>query len=490
MKQVMPMKVERILHTIMLILILTLLTGCQVTNSNETAIEDESYDLSQLILGQWEYGFGMSRPFQSARSIEFLADGTYVANGIEGTWVLNKEGELVVEDWFMPGDAVIVLSVEVTTNTLMLTDEWGNVRTWGRSGTREVREDLDFLGSWEFEHGATFDAFGGRPPEIEFLADGRILSGEQQTRYWELGENDELLLEIWGGVYHLIVDVDGNRMTIEDERGFTGMWVRVNSGERNRDWLITAYLDYFEVEDGYYIVNNIEIAGEQFDFVVYELREMDENEWGQIDWYFMVVVKQDGIVWDVLHHPSYPPTQPGIHRIVVEVDINFDGLNDVLLFQGAIGNSAWRNYYAYLQLDGALVEVEFPGNPWLDWEREIVLSAYRSGAAWHAWQEHVWVDNELVTVAILERDAREIGVTPENLREGYRLIIFTEKLLVNDQWQERELCIYMSDDWSYHEVCNVEDYDVSLYQEIFGINPRWDQRFHTGPATWHEESGY
>jgi len=446
------------------------------------------------ILGVWEYGFGVLSPYLSARSIEFLEDGIYIANTIERTWELNEDGQLVMECWFMPDDSVVVLDVEVEDDRLILRDVSGNTRSWRRPGTQVILEDLDFLGVWEFEHGATLDDVfvgGGSPLRIEFFADGSVRAGEYSERYWELDENGNLVIEAWGSLRRFIIDVDGNRMMVEDDQGYVGFWMYENTREEgDQHWLIMDYLGYFDIEEGYHIVNNLEVLGDQFDFVIYDLRSIEENERGFIDWYFMVVVKQDDMVLDVLHHPAYPPAQPGIHRIVVEVDINFDGLNDVLLFQGHIGNAAWRNYFAWLQTDNGLEEVALPGNPWLDRAREVVLSAGRSGAAWHAWREDIWIDNQLMTVAELERDAWEIGVAPEDLREGYRLVRYTERLLVDGQWQVRELCVYhhMVDFgfWHGHEVCDIDNYDAILYDRLFGENPYWDQRFHAGPSTWDE----
>ena len=181
-------------------------------------------------------------------------------------------------------------------------------------------------------------------------------------------------------------------------------------------------------------------------------------------------------------------TNVGIHDLVIEVDLNFDGQNDILLFDGAHMNPMsthdwFRRYELFLQVDGRLVHVpSFSNlcNPHLDVERQrIVTSALsfifeegiegvkgRRGCSFGS-RIYEFVGQELVMIGEADLDRRE-------------------RLLINGVWQEFELCgERTADGWM---LCN--DYgedDLMAYERIFGENPYWHLRiYHADPSTWHE----
>lgn len=88
------------------------------------------------------------------------------------------------------------------------------------------------------------------------------------------------------------------------------------------------------------------------------------------------------------------------------VDVNYDGISDLLICTGSHGNQGALTYYCFLQTENGFVEcptfTDIP-NPAIDAENELILSQWRNSAASHSWAEFRYQDN----VYTLQRELRE-----------------------------------------------------------------------------------
>ena len=232
----------------------------------------------------------------------------------------------------------------------------------------------------------------------------------------------------------------------------------------------TAYLDYFTVDDGYQIVYSSEISGEQFDFVVYELAEINSELSSAI----VVIVIKNEEVFTVLHGSSMNTAfilRTEHTQMVIEADVDFDGRNDILLWHGFSGSHGHPHsaFTAYLQRDGYFEENEsFRSilNPWVDLKNERIVGA--TSGRYHSSRHHYYyIDGEFIRMASL------ISRLISNVN-GDWVVIWTEERIIDGLKQTRQLCTVMYDG----EVCTQVDTDIvfdrELYERMFGVNGYWN----------------
>jgi len=431
------------------------------------------YELA--FLGVWEYGFGnVIRGLSDARRVEILPDGTFNSYNFwdrENTWEMNGDGKFVTAD-FSP-NPIIELGMAVNGDRLIVTDEFGYTRTWWREGTRENQDDLAFLGVWQYGHGYRLEDLSGfnRSHAIEFTAEGALFDTgfEFLGTSWELNEEGRLMVEVRHRspqhIAFLEIEVEEDRLIIVDEEGNIGIWWRESVDPNDeQDGVIGAYLDYFDIDDGYRIVRNVEIEGDQFDFVVYDLEAIHEiDEQSRRDWYFIVIVKRDGEVFDVLRHDVLSQ-QVTVNDVVVEVDLNDDGYNDILLFYGYIGGEidgtrteAGRRYELFLQQNGRMeniVNFSTVSDPRISVENQWVLSSSRTGYGSVYWRFYIWQDNEVIMLEQLDLIRDQFAV---------------EKSWIAGEWQEQRLCLLQHPEF---ETCldegGVPATESSIFNKLIG----------------------
>lgn len=135
------------------------------------------------------------------------------------------------------------------------------------------------------------------------------------------------------------------------------------------EWMISDYSD----EDNWFWEDGVLVVS----------REGDSEE-AQI-----INVKAEGgyAVWvSVKHKFEY-------------VDVNFDGLRDLLICTGHHGAQGLLTYYCFLQTGDGFEEspsfTEIP-NPAVDADNRLILSQWRNSAASHSWAEFGYQDNTYV----------------------------------------------------------------------------------------------
>lgn len=81
------------------------------------------------------------------------------------------------------------------------------------------------------------------------------------------------------------------------------------------------------------------------------------------------------------------------------VDVNFDGLPDLLICTGHHGNQGLLTYYCFLQTENGFVEAPTYtdiSNPAIDADNQLILSQWRNSAASHSWAEYKCQDDTYV----------------------------------------------------------------------------------------------
>jgi len=360
------------------------------------------------------------------------------------------------------------------------------------------RYEVAFLGIWEYGHGLRLlegdilSPIRGREQGLEFRENGLLIplnnNGDFSwgRGYWELVGTDQLVIAEDENRSNFTFDVSDQSLTIIDEMGEVSVWFRAGiEHEDDRNWVITEYLDYFEIEAGYHIVRNVEISGDQFDFVVYDLEAIDANdeEWLR-SWHFIIIVKRDGEVFDVMRH-DIRDSSVTVNDVVIEVDLNFDGRNDILLSRGISMTttcSRFRTYNAFLQMDDQLAYMPSFSticSPYLDRENQRILAVQRVGETCSHVGNRMYelIDHEWVLF-------RELVFG--NRIEDRRYV--TERMMVNGQWQERELCYRRRHTGDRTELCEDNEHNALLYEQIFGEYSYWDFEWnHRIPAPWRKE---
>ena len=426
-------------------------------------------------VGNWEDGFGeytglhMIMGFFTERAFSFWEDGTLCyleacSRADRRDWELSEERLLLVEisrddigwDWH-------VLEIEMIDNQLRLTSGHGDVRrqrVWWQEGSREDISDYPLIGTWQFSHG---DRFLGRSLEMTFSPDREYISNLRSTQLgWEFYEDDLIELE-WHEPFIWEVDQSGDQLTITiDEDDLVSVWTREGVDVQvDESWLIADYFDYFEIEEDDRIMRNARVLGEVFEFVIYEV---DRTRGADV---YYVVVKQAGVVFDVIHivDESQLTFPRHLNDLVSEVDLNFDGQMDVLIYHGYRHTGCWDNVYSgFIQEGGRFVE---------DFTRICRPVTNQNLGLLGTWcgpygaRLFSWYEGEFTQVGSLRTGnwrREEHGTYEDDII----------RILVNGEWEEDRICWFTpTDDANGRRFCD-EDYDAAIYERIFGEHGLWN----------------
>lgn len=127
----------------------------------------------------------------------------------------------------------------------------------------------------------------------------------------------------------------------------------------------------------------------------------DDNNWFLEDG--VLVVSREGDTEDVqiIHVQAEGGygTWVSVKNKFEYVDVNFDGLPDLLICTGHHGNQGLLTYYCFLQTESGFVESPTftdISNPAIDADNRLILSQWRNSAASHSWAEYQCQDNAYV----------------------------------------------------------------------------------------------
>lgn len=147
-----------------------------------------------------------------------------------------------------------------------------------------------------------------------------------------------------------------------------------------------------QVEQGCSLYDYVHLSGQEFDYDVYEIRSEKEYAHRKYEKYYWIVdVFKDGNKIAEIRHdkPEYVEYMyPKAQDIVGEIDINFDGRNDIIIDHGYVDAPMYmdKSYYTcYLQTDDGFEKLEgFENisNVCLDCQNKIYLSTSGSPYVW------------------------------------------------------------------------------------------------------------
>ena len=221
------------------------------------------------------------------------------------------------------------------------------------------------------------------------------------------------------------------------------------------------HLPYVTIDENCVLKEFAEYSGEEFRCNVYEIERFEASLGYSITVYWTVLVYKDDELISVLRQDveEYAEAIPLASELVTEIDVDFDGKNDVLFLLGHFGTQGAVCYNCYLQRGGDFVECpsfsSIP-NPAVDADNEVILSCWRNSAASHSYAMFRFEGGEYI-----ERER----LTEESLRSDsndYEWIwAWTDEIFVDGEWEIRE---YFTD----------MDYDFeTLYEKVHGENSYW-----------------
>jgi len=128
--------------------------------------------------------------------------------------------------------------------------------------------------------------------------------------------------------------------------------------------------------------------------------------------------------YDISANEVSPTIHENIAAGVVLLDVDFDGVTDVLLFRGHQGNQGVVTYFAFLKRSGRYVPTNFDEIPFptIDVEGHRIMGSIRNWAASHSWFVYAFIDDHFVMVDSFTREVcRETSELMYiiTLRDGY-----------------------------------------------------------------------
>ena len=154
------------------------------------------------------------------------------------------------------------------------------------------------------------------------------------------------------------------------------------------------------------------------------------------------------------------------------VDVNFDGIPDLLICTGHHGNQGLLTYYCFLQTEDGFVEAptftDIP-NPAVDAENQLIRSQWRNSAVSHSWAEYKCQNNTYVMYRELCEDVdfsgnEEVWVWTINGEEAARSDELSEEEIAEFLYGESSEWKIADDRWRtlYNNGLTV---DYSIYSE-------------------------
>ncbi len=150
------------------------------------------------------------------------------------------------------------------------------------------------------------------------------------------------------------------------------------------------------------------------------------------------------------------------------IDINFDGILDILVDNGHFGTQGFVTYTCFINDNGNYIKCDSFSNipnPSIDTENKKILSTWRNWAASHSWAIFTLQNNEFVMTDCLTE--------AEDLNEN--AWIYTIEKLIDDKLQETEK--FTTNDYSYEEIHNMV-YDKNSYWGL--LSEKWNTLYNQG----------
>lgn len=218
-------------------------------------------------------------------------------------------------------------------------------------------------------------------------------------------------------------------------------------------------LSHILPQDGYEIADYGESEGTNYSYAVYNMRSEDKAN-GEIGLYWEIVVLQENDVAAVfrVEDEEHGDAFPSPSEMVTEIDVNFDGENDVLICLGHFGNQGAVRFKCFLATDAGFVQCpSFTDilNPSVDPIDQVIRSQWRNWAASHSWGIYTFTENTFIEKERLTEEPVDQGENEEQIWS----------------WKDE---VFIDGEWHTREYFTQEDTDSEMIdRKLYGIESRW-----------------
>ena len=212
------------------------------------------------------------------------------------------------------------------------------------------------------------------------------------------------------------------------------------------DKMMTAQVSPQEILKGNPVIyDRFRVDGWVFEWLISDY--YDEDNWFAEDG--ILVISREGSAEDaqVIHVTAEGgyATWVSAENKFEYVDVNFDGLSDLLICTGHHGNQGALTYYCFLQTENGFVEApsftDIP-NPAVDAENQLILSQWRNSAASHSWAEYKCQNNTYVRYRVLCEDVDFSGMNNGG-EEVWVWTVNDEEVARSDEFSEEEIAEFL-----------------------------------------------
>lgn len=208
------------------------------------------------------------------------------------------------------------------------------------------------------------------------------------------------------------------------------------------DKMMTAQISPEEILKGNLILyDRFRIDGWVFEWLISDYH--DEGDWSMEDGVLLVSRKgnaEDAQIIHVTAEGGYGTWVLAKNKFKY-VDVNFDGIPDLLICTGSHGNQMLQTYYCFLQTENGFVEAPTftdISNPAIDVENQLILSQWRNWAASHSWAEYKCQNDTYVRYRELCEEADLSGD-----KEVWVWTINGEEIARSDKISEEEIAEFL-----------------------------------------------
>lgn len=118
--------------------------------------------------------------------------------------------------------------------------------------------------------------------------------------------------------------------------------------------VLEKYSSFVTVDEGGSLFDAAYLKGTEYEYAAYEVREnssedAENDDYGEFIYWEVAVIKNNEVVTVLRQdYDEFATMLPSVKYLVHELDVNFDGKNDILLHQGNFGAQGAVGYTCYL----------------------------------------------------------------------------------------------------------------------------------------------
>lgn len=205
-----------------------------------------------------------------------------------------------------------------------------------------------------------------------------------------------------------------------------------------------------EPDMGFSIVNMVQSKGECYEYEAYEMNNDKE------EYYFEIVILEKEKVIQIIRQEQqeYVSLKPSLERLISEVDINFDGKNDILIHRGNFGTQGASGYTCYLNQGEKFIEFspfQIIFNPKINKEKKLIQGSNRESAIIYSHDMYEFIEGELIHSHSLILDYEQKIATEKQWKNQEWVVVYEYKDWEKEIYAEDTYWCLLSDKWEYFE---------------------------------------